>query len=161
MKCKDFHGEIHDVPVEEIRTRASIYGIIFNEEKTKILLVKHFEGYDYPGGGLKIGQSIEEALGREILEETGYELNKSSMKLLHATTDLFYHNFKKVAFQTILIYYRASIADFTNKKEAEKSASEEQYMGDAEWVSIDDIPLLKFYNAVDNTKLVQLALGHS
>ncbi len=83
------------------------------------------------------------------------------MKLLHATTDLFYHNFKKVAFQTILIYYRASIADFTNKKEAEKSASEEQYMGDAEWVSIDDIPLLKFYNAVDNTKLVQLALSHS
>lgn len=158
MQCKDFHGVEHDIPVEEIRTRASIYGIIFNKEKTKVLLVKHFDGYDYPGGGLKVGQQIDQALGREILEETGYELDSNSMRLLHVATDLFYHNFKEKAFQTILIYYTVSLTSFTNKKEAEKSASEEQYMGDAEWVSVTDIPSLKFYNAIDNVLLIHQAL---
>ncbi len=158
MQCKDFHGKVHDVPLEEIKTRASIYGIIFNDEKTKVLLVRHFDGYDYPGGGLKIGQRIDEALGREILEETGYELDNDSMHLLHVDTDLFYHNFKNTAFQTILVYYSATLKSFINKKEADKSASEEQYMGDAEWVSIDSVPALKFYNAVENNKLIQQAL---
>jgi len=77
MKCRDFYGEIHDIPKEEIRTRASIYGIIFNEDKTKVLLVKHLDGFDYPGGGLKVGQQINDTLEREILEETGYELKKT------------------------------------------------------------------------------------
>jgi ADP-ribose pyrophosphatase YjhB (NUDIX family) len=158
MQCKDFHGEIHDVPEEEFRTRASIYGIIFNEDNTKVLLVKHLDGYDYPGGGLKIGQGIEEALGREITEETGYDLRSNSTHLLHVATDLFYHNFKNAAFQTILVYYAAALSSFDNKKEAEKSASEEQYMGDAEWVLVDDVPSLKFYNAVDNVALIQQAL---
>lgn len=158
MQCKDFHGEMHDIPTDEIRTRASIYGIIFSEDKTKVLLVKHFDGYDYPGGGLKVGQQIDEALERELVEETGYELKKGSLQLLHVATDLFYHNFKKSAFQTILVYYSASLASYTNKKEAEKSASEEQYMGDAEWISVSDVPSLKFYNAVDNATLIQQAL---
>jgi len=158
MQCKDFHGEIHDVPESDFKTRASIYGIIFNEDKTKVLLVKHFDGYDYPGGGLKVGQKIDEALKRELIEETGYELKNDSMQLLHVATDLFYHNFKETAFQTILVYYSATLTSFTNKKEAEKSASEEQYMGDAEWVSVSDVPSLKFYNAVDNVALIQQAL---
>lgn len=158
MKCRDFHGEIHDIPPEEISTRASIYGVIFNEDKSKVLLVKHFDGYDYPGGGLKIGQTVEEALEREILEETGYELKKDSLKLLFVTTDLFYHNFKEKAFQTVLIYYRAEIVDYNNKKAAEKSLSEEKYMGEAEWVSVNDISSLKFYNPVDNNSILDLAL---
>jgi len=64
-----------------------------------------------------------------------------------------------MAFQTILIYYVATLSSFLIKKEAEKSASEEQYMGDAEWVNINDIPSLKFYNAVDNTTLITKALS--
>ena len=107
---------------------------------------------------LKIGQQIDEALERELIEETGYELKKDSMQLLHVATDLFYHNFKETAFQTILVYYSATLKSFINKKEAEKSASEEQYMGDAEWVSISDAPSLKFYNAVNNAMLIQQAL---
>ena len=158
MKCKDFHSKEHDIPIEDFKTRASIYGLIFNEDKTKVLLVKHFDGYDYPGGGLKVGQSIEDALHREIEEETGYDLNIPTMQLLSVSTDLFYHNFKKTAFQTILIYYTASLTSFDNKKGVQKSNSELQYMGDAEWVSIDTLDSLRFYNAVDNTDLIRRAL---
>lgn len=159
MKCRDFHGKIHDIPTKDIRARASVYGIIFNENKTKILLVKHFDGYDYPGGGVKIGQGISEALDREILEETGYKIQTNSMKLLYATTDLFYHNFKETAFQSILLYYTVTLTSFTNKKDTEKSDSEELYMGDAEWVSLDTIPSCKFFNPIENTILIQQALN--
>lgn len=159
MKCRDFHGKIHDIPKEEIRTRASVYGVIFNEDKTKILLVKHFDGFDYPGGGIEVGQNTNEALEREVLEETGYKLKNDSLELLEVETDLFYHNFKKAAFQTILIYYTASLSDFNNKESVQKSASEIQYMGEAKWVAVKDVSSLKFYNPVDNLTLIKQALA--
>lgn len=161
MKCKDFHGQEHDIDPEEFRTRAQVYGIVFNEDKTGVLTVKHFEGYDYPGGGMRVGQNMGEALFREIKEETGFELDISSMKLLHVDTDLFYHNFKEQAFQTILIYYTCTIISFEIKKGAQKSSSELQYMGEAIWLPLTEVDSVKFYNGVDNKMLLQQALDQS
>lgn len=157
LPCRDFHGKIHSIPKEEVSTRASVYGVIFNDTCDKVLLVRHFDGYDFPGGGVKAGQRLDEALAREIAEETGFELNTSSLKLLDVATDLFFHNFKNRAFQTILIYYQATL---TKKAQVapDKSASESNYMGDAEWVALNQIPNIKFYNAVDNTVLIRQAL---
>lgn len=158
LPCRDFQGEIHNVPKEDISTRASVYGVVFNDTRTAVLLVKHFDGYDFPGGGVKVGQKLDGALAREVLEETGFELNTSSLKLLDVATDLFFHNFKNRAFQTILIYYQATL---TKKAQgvASKSASESNYMGDAEWVDLNRIPELKFYNAIDSETLIKKALA--
>lgn len=158
LPCRDFHGEIHNIPKEEISARASVYGVIFNDIHDKVLLVKHFDGYDFPGGGVKAGQKLNEALAREIAEETGFELDTSSLKLLDVSTDLFFHNFKNRAFQTILIYYQATLAKKA-RGATDKSASESNYMGDAEWVALDQIPAIKFYNAVDNAALIKQALA--
>lgn len=54
-----------------------VYGIISNEGK--ILLIKKARGpykemYDLPGGGVEYGESFEETLKREFLEETGLKI---------------------------------------------------------------------------------------
>lgn len=41
----------------------------------KLLAVRTGVGdYKFPGGGVEPGESLEEALGREMLEETGYQI---------------------------------------------------------------------------------------
>lgn len=52
--------------------REGAYGIAFKDGH--VLIEKARLGYFLPGGGIEEGESPEEALVREMLEETGYEL---------------------------------------------------------------------------------------
>jgi 8-oxo-dGTP diphosphatase len=51
--------------------RLSAYGVILNESGA-VALVKTPDGYFLPGGGAHTSETAEEALRREIVEETGY-----------------------------------------------------------------------------------------
>jgi 8-oxo-dGTP diphosphatase len=55
--------------------RPGAYGIAFNEGR---LLVVEYKRHLYlPGGALVVGEIPEEALSREVLEETGYEIERA------------------------------------------------------------------------------------
>jgi 8-oxo-dGTP diphosphatase len=51
-------------------------GIIFNEDKTRVLLVKRKDIpiWVLPGGGIDLNETAEEAVVREIEEETGVQV---------------------------------------------------------------------------------------
>jgi len=51
--------------------RLSAYGVIRNESGA-VAVIKTSDGYFLPGGGAHTGETAEEALRREITEETGY-----------------------------------------------------------------------------------------
>jgi len=67
--CYDIKGKQHKISSEELSFRPSVYGIIIQDDK--ILLSKQWDGYDFPGGGVELGETIKNALTREIKEETG------------------------------------------------------------------------------------------
>lgn len=54
-----------------------VHAIVINSEK-QILLVKHTykKGWHLPGGALKYGETLSEAMKRELQEETGVIANK-------------------------------------------------------------------------------------
>jgi len=52
----------------------SVIGIIFSSDKSKVLLIKRRDVpvWVLPGGGIEDNESLEKAITREILEETGF-----------------------------------------------------------------------------------------
>ncbi len=72
VNCEDIKGNITQVSTKDLSFRPTVHGVI--TKNNQILLSKQWDGYDFPGGGIKLGETIEEALIREVKEETGVDV---------------------------------------------------------------------------------------
>lgn len=63
--------------------RTAVRGIIFDKDKLLLVKTKHGD-YKFPGGGVNKGETPEQALLREIAEETGYADVSVCCKFGHA-----------------------------------------------------------------------------
>ncbi len=101
IECSDIHGELHSVPVSKLSFRPSVYGILI--EDNQVLLSKQWGEYVFPGGGIDIGETIEEALQREFWEETGLSVEVG--EIVTCGSALFMLPLTNQPFHTILLYY--------------------------------------------------------
>jgi 8-oxo-dGTP pyrophosphatase MutT (NUDIX family) len=150
---QDINKNKVELDVSKMKFRPSVYGILI--EDNKILLSKQWDGYDFPGGGMEIDETIDEALEREFQEETGIKI--ISKEILECRHDFWLTPFKKEHCNSILMYYKCekiggeiSIAGFDEH--------EKQYAGMPEWIDIKDVDKLKFYNPVDSVAIIHKAL---
>lgn len=151
VRCTAMSGHVHDVPVNELSFRPSVYGIIV--QGGKVLLSAQWDGWDFPGGGVKIGETLDESFEREIKEETGLDVRRG--RLLHVTDSFFTHPDQR-HYHTILMYFSGE--DIRGEiSAAGLSAEEKIYAREAEWVPLEDVASLKFYNQVDSLTLIRLA----
>lgn len=138
--------------VKDLVFRPAVYGLIF--KAGKILLTRCWDGVDFPGGGVEMHENFEEALVREVWEETGITVTKSF--LLHVNDNFFIQPVSNKKVHSIQVYYLAKnpkgIITDKNFDEGEKQTNSM-----AEWVNVKDIKKLKFYNSVDSINLIQKA----
>lgn len=87
--------------------RISVYAIVIKENSVLIVKNKTEKLYDVPGGGVEEGESLEEALKREALEEGGATINAG--ELITVVQDYFYHRAKGKFYQTLQLFYRAQL----------------------------------------------------
>lgn len=157
MKFKDFmngHKEI-DLPENaDASFRPSVYAII--EEENNILLIKDGRSneWEFPGGGIEIGQSIDEALSREIKEETGYKLKENSHSILHVMDECYYHGQRDKYYHGISLFFKCELKDL-NQGEQELDSPDE--ITDVNWFSKEEILELKNF-AKYHQKALQLYL---
>ncbi len=58
-----------------METRLGVSAIIINEKSEILILLSPDRGWEPPGGYVELGESIMDALHREVAEETGYEIS--------------------------------------------------------------------------------------
>jgi len=117
-------------------------------------LSRQWDGYDFPGGGINLGETIHQALCREVKEETG--LNIRPGQLLAIEDSFFKLPVSKKYVHSILIYFLCQIL---GGKVSTKFASREEktYLGKPEWISLSSVGSLKFYNSVDSASIIDKA----
>ena len=148
--CHNMEKENIEVDASELSWRPSVYGILIKDDK--ILLSRQWDGYDFPGGGMHIHETMEEALIREFWEETGLKVKVG--KVAHAESEFFIPRFHKDKWNCILVYFFCEYVSGELSKD-NVDEFEKEYMEIAEWVSVDDVDKIRFYNGIDSPALIR------
>ncbi len=155
VTCIDLQKNTYEVPIEKLRWRPSVYGIIIQEER--ILLSQQWDGYDLPGGGINLGEGIEVALVREVREETGIQVELHD--LVHVDSNFFVHPSHPDDYvQSILIYYTAKVV-WWELSTLWFDRDEQKYARLAEWIPLSEIDIIKWASSLDITPIIQKALS--
>jgi 8-oxo-dGTP diphosphatase len=54
--------------------RIGVYALIFKDAQVLLALRRDIDWWNLPGGGMELGETVEEAVCREVSEETGLEV---------------------------------------------------------------------------------------
>jgi len=153
ITCSDIEGNKFNVSVSKLSFRPSVYAVII--ENGKILLSKQWDGYDFPGGGMDLGETIEETLRREAMEETGIEIKIG--RVIACENSFFKLPFTGNYVHSILMYFlcdnNGGVLTTNNFAENEK-----KYADMPEWIDLDNIDKIKFCNSVDSVKIIKDAI---
>ena len=88
IKCTSIKGNKVDIPKEKLSFRPSVYAIIINDGKILMTKVRSNDKLYFPGGGVNVGEKLEDALKREVMEETGIKIRVE--KFFHFKERFFY-----------------------------------------------------------------------
>ncbi|HEU5187503.1 MAG TPA: NUDIX domain-containing protein [Candidatus Saccharimonadales bacterium] len=155
--CLDIHGNEHEVPASSLVWRPSAYGIVIKDGM--VLLSKQFGKYDLPGGGLDLGEKLEEGVVREVKEETG--LIVKNPKVIGVENSFFQsaHSENK-SYHSLLVYF---VCEFEGGELSVDGFDEDEkkYAEIAEWISLDTLDALEIASTVDYRPYVKQAAQFS
>ena len=141
----DIDGATYETPVAELSWRPSVYGIVMKDGH--ILLLHQKQGYDLPGGGVDLGEMLEDAVIREVREESGVAV--TDPKLIGGTSNFFkFAHSDGHSVQSILLYYSCEYVSGELSSDG-FDEWEKQYAHGPEWYPLDKLEDLKVASSND------------
>ena len=144
--CSDIYGINHAVPTGDLQWRPAAYAIVVKNASI-LLLRQNGGGYDLPGGGVKLGEDPQNAVLRELKEETG--INAANPQVMGVESSLFHstHSDNKSYHSILMYYYCAYVGGKISTRGLD--AHEKQYIEGAEWVKLSALDAIKVSSTVD------------
>src|SRR5437764_12911069 len=59
------------MPIDSARFRVAVSALLFDAQRVLLAHRRDINWWNLPGGGMELGETVEEAVKREVLEETG------------------------------------------------------------------------------------------
>ena len=140
--CTDIDGNEHRVGVDQLRWRPSVYAIVMTD--SAVLVSPQFGAYDLPGGGIELGEQIEDALIREVKEETGIQVKVTKLVMARSNFFKLPASTKGVYIQSVMLYYQCEYVSGSLSDEA-FMPDERIYNQFPEWLpltKLDEITLV-------------------
>ncbi len=75
IECVTLRGEKRMLPKEQLQFRVAAYAVIPHISQILLITDRHTGKYWFPGGGVNLGERLQDALLREVKEETGIEIH--------------------------------------------------------------------------------------
>lgn len=130
----DDNLDVKDLDYEVIRVK----GIIVNK-KGEVLLAHNNNTFQFPGGHLENNEDMEEALLREIKEETGISINDISGPFMQIKTFAKNYFFSGKNVCSKIYYYKLYTDDLPNLEETNYDELERQTDFGLFYVPLDDL----------------------
>ncbi len=122
MDRKDYKG------TEKVFSRPSARAIIEKDGKLLLVYSRKYDYYKFPGGGIEKGETGENALIREVLEETGYRVIPESIKEYGYVLKRQLSNIEdNTIFEQYNYYYLCEVEDMPGEQKLDDYESEEGF----------------------------------
>ena len=74
IECTTLYGDKRMISNDKLIFRPAGYAIVIDDGKVLLCNTKSTGKYWFPGGAVDLGEKLEDAIKREVLEETGIEI---------------------------------------------------------------------------------------
>jgi len=141
-----------EMDVSKLSLRVSVYGILIEDEK--VLFTKQLGGFDLPGGGMEIDETLEECLEREYWEETGLKVKME--QVVDCKMNFFQYR-DEDPLQCVLIY--ATCKKISGEFSIENMDQWEKDNGGElpEWKSLNELDAIQITNSIDFRPIIKKA----
>lgn len=158
VSTTDLDGQQREVLVRDLQWRPAAYALIIHDNK--VLLTKQHGAYHLPGGGVELGEVPEEAVLREVYEETGIVADKP--KLFTYRTTFFSYIDKQTEgawhYQSLLFYFKCHFV--SGELSLDYLMDDERPHSEMpEWVSLDKLDDIKAGSTVDWVPILRELAG--
>jgi len=135
------------MPVTTKRQRVAAYGVARRDDEVLLVRASSDTGVPgtwwLPGGGLEFGESPEECLVREFMEETGLEVRVRG--LLDVVTDVAEWMREEVQLHSIRIIYEVEVVPGSVRPESSGSTDAVRWVGPGD---LEALPLISWLKEV-------------
>ena len=134
IECKTLFGKKKLISKDKLQFRPAVYAVIINNRKVLLLDTRSTRKLFLPGGGVNLGERIEDALKREVKEEVGIEIEV--IDFLKFKESFFYYDPLNEAYHNFSFFFlcKARALDFLDN---DKIDDEEAF--DPQWVEIKNL----------------------
>ncbi len=103
VKCITIDGRVKIIPSDRLTFRPAAYALILHDGKILLLKMRYTGKYHLPGGGIQIGERMEDTLKRETREETGIDVDV--VRFVHFEEIFFYYDPSDRAYHGLHFYF--------------------------------------------------------